>query len=113
MTIMNNFINIHPSLGQRLSASFEAMYCTHIFTLNISYALIFNDQFGLSTLKVQIDILFIQYKIVSTMSVSICTHCYYFRDIKQTNYLFWPYQRNIFVAKVGFSTRMPENKVFK
>jgi hypothetical protein len=55
MTIMNNFINIHPSLGQKLSACFQALYCTHIVTLKMSYTLIFNDQFDLSTLKVQID----------------------------------------------------------
>jgi hypothetical protein len=76
MTTMNNFINIHPSLGQKLSACFEALYWIHIFALNICYTLMFNDQFGLSTLKVQIDIPFIQYKILSTMFLSICTHFY-------------------------------------
>jgi hypothetical protein len=59
----------------------------------MSYTLIFNDQFGLSTLKVQIDIPFIQYKILFTMFLSICTHFYQLRDIKQTKFLFWPFQR--------------------
>jgi hypothetical protein len=60
MTAMNNFIIIHPSLSQMLSDCFQAPYHTHMFTLQMSYRLIFNDQFSLSTFKVQMYIPFIQ-----------------------------------------------------
>jgi hypothetical protein len=63
-------------------------FCSHLFdisdfpgyapyrhcTLKMAYLLIFNDQFGLSTFKVQIYIPFIQYKILSTMFLLICAH---------------------------------------
>jgi hypothetical protein len=56
MTTMNNFLNIHPSLGQILFDCFQAPYRTHICFPKFTCPLIFNDQFGLSTIKIQMYI---------------------------------------------------------
>lgn len=114
MTTMNNFIIIHPSLSQMLSDCFQAPYRTHMFTLQMSYRLIYNEQFSLSTFKVQIYIPFIQYKILSTMFfINMCTFLLALRHNRQTFCFVLTREIFIFVTKVEFSTPMPENKVFK
>ena len=110
MNTMNNFIIIHPSLSQILSDCFQAPYHTHIFTIRMSYPPIFNDQFGLSTIKVQIYIPFIQYIYAL---INMYPFLLALRDSTDKFFCFGLTREIfIFVAKVGFSTPMPENKVF-